>query len=295
MGFFDWISDAWDAVTDFAEGIIEKGIDIVETISDKISDKIEDVVDFFNGGRTSLGQTSTASAREISKAGAYDSETATIEETKAITKILNDIKEEYKSKLKKYEEKSIELSKEIKNKIVDMIETELNQKSEYDSSINNPFLQREALEKEFGKKFEGLGINVGEIETKFSDTITNFKRTFSSEILDHIAIGDTKCAEILKLENKKDRRDKIKNYLDELVDNALNNFCDSIDEISTNSLNAIKRNINRIKKNNEESIENIKKEIEENMKLSESEIEAKRKEYDIKEKIINNLLETIKL
>ena len=30
------------------------------------------------------------------------------------------------------------------------------------------------------------------------------------------------------------------------------------------------------------------------MKLSESEIEAKRKEYDRKEKIINNLLETIK-
>ena len=290
MGFFDWISDAWDAVTDWVEDKIEKVIDGVEWVSDKI----EDVVDFFNGGRTSLGHTSTASAREISKAGAYDSETATIEETKAITKVLNDIKEEYKTKLKQYEDKSIELSKEIKDKIVDMIETELNQKSEYDSSINNPFLQREALEKEFDKKFQGLGINVGEIETKFSDTITNFKRTFSSEILDHIAIGDTKCAEILKLENKKDRRDKIKNYLDELVDNALNNFCDSIDEISTNSLNAIKRNINRIKKNNEESIENIKKEIEENMKLSESEIEAKRKEYDRKEEIINNFLETIK-
>ena len=174
-----------------------------------------------------------------------------------------------------------------------MIETELNQKSNYDPSIN-PFIQSEELEKEINKKFEGLGINVGEIETKFSDTITNFKRTFSSEILDHIAIGDTKCAEILKLENKKERKDKIKNYLDELLDNALNNFCDSIDEISTHSLNAIKRNINRIKKNNEESIENIKKEIEENMKLSESEIEAKRKEYDRKEEIINNFLETIK-
>ena len=48
-------------------------------------------------------------------------------------------------------------------------------------------------------------------------------------------------------------------------------------------------------KNNEESIKNIKKEIEENIKLSESEIEAKRKEYERKEEIINNLLETIKL
>lgn len=282
MGFFDFIGDALGWVA-------SKIGDAV----DWVQDKVDDALDFFNGGRTSLGQTSTASAKKVSKAGAYDPETATIEETKAITKILNDIKEEYKTKLKQYEEKSIELSKEIKNKIVDMIETELNQKSNYDPSIN-PFIQSEALEKEINKKFEGLGINVGEIETKFSDTITNFKRTFSSEILDHIAIGDTKCAEILKLENKKERKDKIKNYLDELVDNALNNFCDSIDEISTNSLNAIKRNINRIKKNNEESIENIKKEIEENMKLSESEIEAKRKEYDRKEEIINNFLETIK-
>ena len=286
MGLFSWIAEK---ISDAAEWVVEKATNVI----DFVEDKIEDVVDFFNGGRTSLGKTSTASAREISKAGAYDPETATIEETKAITKILNDIKEEYKTKLKQYEEKSIELSKDIKNKIVDMIETELNQKSNYDPSIN-PFIQSEALEKEINKKFEGLGINVGEIETKFSDTITNFKRTFSSEILDHIAIGDTKCAEILKLENKKERKDKIKNYLDELVDNALNNFCDSIDEISTNSLNAIKRNINRIKKNNEESIENIKKEIEENMKLSESEIEAKRKEYDRKEEIINNFLETIK-
>lgn len=286
MGFFDFISDAWDAVKDFAG-------EVVSTIAELGEDIYDAAADLFRGGRTSLGQTSTASAKKVSKAGAYDPETATIEETKAITKILNDIKEEYKTKLKQYEEKSIELSKEIKNKIVDMIETELNQKSNYDPSIN-PFLQSEELEKEINKKFEGLGINVGEIETKFSDTITNFKRTFSSEILDHIAIGDTKCAEILKLENKKERKDKIKNYLDELVDNALNNFCDSIDEISTNSLNAIKRNINRIKKNNEESIENIKKEIEENMKLSESEIEAKRKEYDRKEEIINNFLETIK-
>lgn len=286
MGFFDFISDAWDAVTDFAGGV-------VSTIAELGEDIYDAAADLFRGGKTSLGQTSTASAKKVSKAGAYDPETATIEETKAITKILNEIKEEYKTKLKQYEEKSIELSKEIKNKIVDMIETELNQKSNYDPSIN-PFLQSEELEKEFNKKFESLNINVADIETKFSDTITNFKITFSSEILDHIAIGDTKCAEILKLENKKERRDKIKNYFDELVDNALNNFCFNIDEISKNSLNSIKRNINRVMKNNQESVENIKKEIEENIKLSESEIEAKRKEYERKEKIINNFLETIK-
>ena len=287
MGFFDWISDAWDTVTDFAGGV-------VSTIAELGEDIYDAAADLFRGGRTSLGQTSTASAKKVSKAGAYDPKTATIEETKAITKILNEIKEEYKTKLKQYEEKSIELSKEIKNKIVDMIETELNQKSNYDPSIN-PFLQSEALEKEFNKKFESLNINVVDIETKFSDTITNFKRTFSSEILDHIAISDRRCSDILKLKNKRKKEKEIKSYLDELVDNALNNFCFNIDEISKNSLNSIKRNINRVMKNNQESVENIKKEIEENIKLSESEIEAKRKEYERKEKIINNLLETIKL
>lgn len=287
MGFFDWISDAWDTVTDFAGGV-------VSTIAELGEDIYDAAADLFRGGRTSLGQTSTASAKKVSKAGAYDPKTATIEETKAITKILNEIKEEYKTKLKQYEEKSIELSKEIKNKIVDMIETELNQKSNYDPSIN-PFLQSEALEKEFNKKFESLNINVVDIETKFSDTITNFKRTFSSEILDHIAISDRRCSDILKLKNKREKEKEIKSYLDELVDNALNNFCFNIDEISKNSLNSIKRNINRVMKNNQESVENIKKEIEENIKLSESEIEAKRKEYERKEKIINNLLETIKL
>ena len=81
MGFFDFIGDALGWVA-------SKIGDAV----DWVQDKVDDVLDFFNGGRTSLGQTSTASAKKVSKAGAYDPETATIEETKAITKILNEIK-----------------------------------------------------------------------------------------------------------------------------------------------------------------------------------------------------------
>ena len=174
-----------------------------------------------------------------------------------------------------------------------MIETELNQKSNYDPSIN-PFLQSEELEKEINKKFESLNINVSDIKIKFNDAINNFKKKFSSEILNHITIGDRKCKEIFKLENKKDREKEIKKYFDELVDNALNNFGESIDDISTASLNSIKRNINIAIKNKEESLKNIKKEIEENMELSGSESEAKRKEYDRKEKIINDLIISLK-
>lgn len=283
MGFFDIIGG-------IASWVGDRISDAVEWVGDKF----EDAIDFFSGGRSSLGQTSSRGARKVSKAGSYDSENATIEETKAITKVLNEVKEEYKLKLKRYEDKCIEIAKAISDKVVDMIESDINQKSNYDPSVN-PFIQREALEKEFNnKKYIALDINVGDIESKFTQAVNNFKRTFSSEILDHISISDTKCASILKTEKKNDRKDKINEYFDELVDNALNSFCDSIDDIANNSINSIKRNINRVMKNGEESIKNIKKEIEDNMKLSESEIEEKRKEYNRKEEIINDLLKTIK-
>ncbi|CCY78720.1 hypothetical protein EPJ64_07940 [Brachyspira aalborgi] len=72
-------------ISDIGETFMEAAINGIEWVSDTFED-------CFNGGRTSLGQTSTASAKKVSKAGAYDPETATIEETKAITKILNEIK-----------------------------------------------------------------------------------------------------------------------------------------------------------------------------------------------------------
>ena len=72
-------------ISDIGETFMEAAINGIEWVSDTFEDCL-------NGGRTSLGQTSTASAKKVSKAGAYDPETATIEETKAITKILNEIK-----------------------------------------------------------------------------------------------------------------------------------------------------------------------------------------------------------
>lgn len=266
----------------------------IKSVGRAIASGVKKVVEFFSGKKTELEKTSKKSSKKFSESDTYDEENATIKETEAVAKMLEQIREDYKTTLKEVEKKTIEYSEKIIKDVVDMIEMELNQKSEYDPSLN-PFLQREALEKEINKKFESLNINVVDIETKFSDTITNFKRTFSSEILDHIAISDRRCSDILKLKNKREKEKEIKSYLDELVDNALNNFCFNIDEISKNSLDSIKENVNKIMKNNEESIKNIKKEIEENMKLSESEIEAKRKDYERKEEIINNLLETIKL
>ena len=279
-----------DTIADFCGSVVSK----LGEIGDWMGEKFDDTLDALNGSRSQLGNISSSSAKEISKMEAYDFENATKEETIAMEEKLKGIRKEYKTTLSRIEENTIEYSEKIIKKISDMIETELNQKSEYDSSIKNPFLQREALEKEFDKKFESLNINVGDIKNKFNEAIDNFKENFSSEILNHITIGDRKCKEIFKLENKKDKEKEIKKYFDKLVDNALNNFCESIDDISTTSLNSIKRNINIAIKNKEESLKNIKKEIEENMKLSGSEIEEKRKDYERKEKIINDLIISLK-
>lgn len=287
MGLLSWISEKAIDVLDWVE-------DRVNNVFDFIEDRMDDVENFFSGGKKKLGKTSKKSAQEISKAKPYNKETAEIGETKAVAKMLEEFRDDYKATLHDTEEKTIEISEDIIKKVMDMIDIDLNQKSEYNPSLN-PFLQREALEREINKKIETPDINVWEIESKFRKAIMSFKRTFSSEILDHITISDRRCSEILKLKNKREKEKEIKSYLEELVDNALNNFCFNIDEISKTSLDSIKENVNKIMKNNEESIKNIKKEIEENIKLSESEIEAKRKEYERKEKIINNLLETIKL
>ena len=280
------LGDLFEAVGDFVGGVVETVAELGEEIVDATADLI-------TGGGRQLGNISSSSAKEISKMDAYDFENATKEETIAMEEKLKGIREKYKNTLNSIEENTIKYSKEFIKKMDSMIETELNQKSEYDSSIS-PFLQREALEKEFDKKFESLNINVGDIKIKFNEAINNFKNNFSSEILNHITIGDRKCKEIFKLENKKDKEKEIKKYFDELVDNALNNFCDSIDDISTTSLKSIKRNINIAIKNKEESLKNIKKEIEENMKLNGSEIEEKRKDYERKEKIINDLIISLK-
>ena len=278
-----------DTIADFCGSVVSK----LGEIGDWMGEKFDDTLDALNGSRSQLGNISSSSAKEISKMEAYDFENATKEETIAMEEKLKGIRKEYKTTLSRIEENTIEYSEKIIKKISDMIEKGLNQKSEYDSSIN-PFLQREALEKEFDKKFESLNINVGDIKNKFNEAINNFKENFSSEILNHITIGDRKCKEIFKLENKKDKEKEIKKYFDKLVDNALNNFCESIDDISTTSLKSIERNINIAIKNKEESLKNIKKEIEENMKLSGSEIEEKRKDYERKEKIINDLIISLK-
>ena len=118
-------------------------------------------------------------------------------DTVDINKRLSDIREKYKNKLNQYEKKIVEYSNEIKDFVVKNIDEELNQKSNYDSSNPNPFLQKEELEREFNKSFYmDLDINIGDIEVKFTQTIDKFKN-FKDEILSHINIRE--CTKILKI------------------------------------------------------------------------------------------------
>lgn len=282
-------------------GLVKKGAQAVvggvkkaaQAAASVIKKGVQKAVDFLRGGKTELEQTYSKSAEKVRNARSYNRETASMKETQDMDELLSSIREDYKEKLNQYEKKIVELSNEIKDFVVKNIDEELNQKSNYDSSNPNPFLQKEELEREFNKSFYmDLDINIGDIEVKFTQTIDNF-RPFKDEILSHIVMSDRKCAEILNLKNGKEREKEMKRYIDGLIYNALNSFCDSIDEIAKNSLDAIKTNINRVMKNNEESIENIKKEIEANKKLSPEEIEAKRKEYNRKEEVINSLLGTL--
>lgn len=232
---------------------------------------IEDIID----GGSSLQSTSQRSAETIANNEAYDREKATKEETQRMYESLKSIREDFKIDLDNIQNKTIKYSTDIKDNFI--------------KEIENKFLDNNT------DIYKDLNINIEDIEYRFNQSIREFKNNFSSEILSHIAIGDAKCDEILKLENKNRRKEEISKYFDKLVNNALDNVCDSINDIIQGSLNSMYRNISRVIKNKEESIENIKKELEENINLDESQIEEKRKEYERKEKIIDSLLETIKL
>ena len=86
----------------------------------------------------------------------------------------------------------------------------------------------------------------------------------------------------------------MKNYLDEIIKEALNKYFDDLDFITNNTIEFIHRSIDRIKREQLIRVDIIKKEIEANMQLSESEIEEKRKEYDKKEEVINSILDILK-
>lgn len=203
---------------------------------------------------------------EIRNMQAYNSEDNSVSQMQNLNSILNDIKESRKSSLK-----------ELENYFISKLEENFN-------SIESFIKENNQLEE----------FNSYSLKANFDKLIKDFKNSFYDDINNKISLSDYKCLSILEIKASEKRLVEMNSYIDEIIKNSFDKYFDDLDFITNNTIEFIQRNINRVMKNNEDSIKNIKKEIEANMQLSESEIEEKRKDYDKKEEIINNLLETIK-
>lgn len=203
---------------------------------------------------------------EIRNMQSYNPEDNSISQLQNLNSILNDIKESKKSSLK-----------ELENLFISKLEENFN-------SIESFIKENNQLEE----------FNSYSLKANCDKLIKDFKNSFYDDINNKISLSDYKCLSILEIKASEKRKVEMNSYIDEIIKNSFDKYFEDLDFITNNTIEFIQRNINRVMKNNEYSIKNIKKEIEANMQLSESEIEEKRKEYDKKEEIINNLLETIK-
>lgn len=203
---------------------------------------------------------------KIRKMKHYNREDNSVSQLQNLNSILNDIKESKKPRLKELENLFISKLEEVFNSIENFIK-ENNQLEEFNSYS---------------------------LKANCDKLIKDFKNSFYDDINNKISLSDYKCLSILEIKASEKRKVEMNSYIDEIIKNSFDKYFEDLDFITNNTIEFIQRNINRVMKNNEDSIKNIKKEIEANMQLSESEIEEKRKEYDKKEEIINNLLETIK-
>lgn len=204
---------------------------------------------------------------EIRNMQSYNPEDNSISQLQNLNSILNDIKDNKKSQIKKLEETFI-------------------------SNLENYFNSIESFIKENNQLEE---FNSYSLKANWDKLIKDFKNSFYDDINNKISLSDYKCLSILEIKASEKRKVEMNSYIDEIIKNSFDKYFDDLDFITNNTIEFIQRNINRVMKNNEDSIKNIKKEIEANMQLSESEIEEKRKEYDKKEEVINSLLDILKI
>ena len=204
---------------------------------------------------------------EIRNMQSYNPEDNSITQMQNLNSILNDIKDNKKSQIKKLEETFI-------------------------SNLENYFNSIESFIKENNQLEE---FNSYSLKANCDKLIKDFKNSFYDDINNKISLSDYKCLSILEIKASEKRKVEMNSYIDEIIKNSFDKYFDDLDFITNNTIEFIQRNINRVMKNNEDSIKNIKKEIETNMQLSESEIEEKRKDYDKKEEVINSLLDILKI
>ena len=206
-------------------------------------------------------------AQKMAERGSFDETNATTEEIIDFDRILEEVRDSYYKKLNNIEKSTIEGSRNILEQNIEIIENEF--------------------------KPNGVEINIDAIKYKFENLIKLFKNSFSNGVISHIAMSDYKMSKILKIKNDKDRFNKINKYINELVSDAIKEYCSNLDNITNESLKIVSDAVNDNLNNTENSINNIREEIENNMKLEVKEIEAKRKEYENKSKLLEEFIDIL--
>ena len=204
---------------------------------------------------------------EIRNMQSYNPEDNSISQLQNLNSILNDIKDNKKSQIKKLEETFI-------------------------SNLENYFNSIESFIKENNQLEE---FNSYSLRANFDKLIKDFKNSFYDDINNKISLSDYKCLSILEIKASEKRKVEMNSYIDEIIKNSFDKYFDDLDFITNNTIEFIHRSIDRIKREQLIRVDIIKKEIEANMQLSESEIEEKRKDYDKKEEVINSLLDILKI
>lgn len=203
---------------------------------------------------------------EIRNMQSYNPEDNSITQMQNLNSILNDIKDNKKSQIKKLEETFI-------------------------SNLENYFNSIESFIKENNQLEE---FNSYSLKANWDKLIKDFKNSFYDDINNKISLSDYKCLSILEIKASEKRKVEMNSYIDEIIKNSFDKYFDDLDFITNNTIEFIHRSIDRIKREQLIRVDIIKKEIEANMQLSENEIEEKRKEYDKKEEVINSLLDILK-
>lgn len=204
---------------------------------------------------------------EIRNMQSYNPEDNSITQMQNLNSILNDIKDNKKSQIKKLEETFI-------------------------SNLENYFNSIESFIKENNQLEE---FNSFSLKANCDKLIKDFKNSFYDDINNKISLSDYKCLSILEIKASEKRLVEMNSYIDEIIKNSFDKYFDDLDFITNNTIEFIHRSIDRIKREQLIRVDIIKKEIEANMQLSESKIEEKRKEYDKKEEVINSLLDILKI
>ena len=211
---------------------------------------------------------SEESNKNIENMPAYDPQDATMAELRNLQLMLNNMKADLRDKTSVIEEL-------------------------FTSNVGESFDNIEKFIKDDICSY-GINIDIDSLRFNFEKFIDNFSNSFSLNVESRLSLSDYKCISILGMNNPSERSSSMNRYIDEVINEYLDKYYRDLDFITESTIDFIYRNIERVRNDNLDSINSIKKELDNNMNLDYSEIENKRKYYDNRDKIINNLFNTLK-